>query len=210
MLRRQPATSRTITATTTSILQPPSTSAINVCYRCSLVVNANERFGRFYFLLFIFFFSHSCYSRFSSTTLCVQFRTCRHGNVVGNRRVPARAVNSGHSLSCRPTTDTENTDRCRCRFSQPPPTVWPSVVAGSEAENGENVGLACACTAATDRHGSQATGRRYVVVRHVQRERYQTAGIAAERFQMPVHGDEEEVSADQRGAFRCHLGRSIH
>lgn len=81
---------------------------------------------------------------------------------------------------------------------------------GSRAENYENVGLSCTYAPATDRHGSQATGRRYVVVvRHGQRERHQTPGIAAKRFQVPVHGDEEEVSADQRGTCRCRPGRAI-
>lgn len=55
---------------------------------------------------------------------------------------------------------------------------------------------------ASDRHGPPSTGRRRVV-RGRPRERHQTAGIVAERLQVPVHGDEEEVPADQRSTCRA-------
>lgn len=77
-----------------------------------------------------------------------------------------------------------------------PPTTTANPVTGRR-----NVGFTRTCpaaaAAATDSHGSPSTGRRRVV-RHRQRERHQVAGVVTERLQVSVHGDEEEISADQR------------
>jgi len=71
-------------------------------------------------------------------------------------------------------------------------------------ENGfERARAAAAVAVARDRHGSSANGRRrvVVVVHYRQPERHPTTGIVAERLQVPIHGDEEEISADQGGTL---------